>query len=148
MRVRARVSRAGSSQFRGANRKVPVRADLLPEQRSPQESFPYERRREMTKTSTLIASAAVIALTLGVTSRADVPTKKESILPPGAIIVAADEAQPENTQGSAKMGEEAGTQQGTDIGVVPENDTKKGISRTAETQPAQRRQTRARRISE
>ena len=49
-------------------------------------------------------------------------------MPPGAIIVAADEAQPdqpENTQGSAKMGEEAGTQQGTDIGVVPENDTKK-----------------------
>ena len=79
----------------------------------------------MTKTSTLIASAAVIALTLGVTSRADVPTEKELILPPGAIIVAADEAQPENTQGSAKMGEEAGTQQGTDIGVVTENDTKK-----------------------
>ena len=83
----------------------------------------------MTKTSTLIATAAVIALTLGVTSRADVP-EKESILPPGAIIVAADEAQPkdtqpENTQGSAKMGEEAGTQQGTDIGVVPEKDTKK-----------------------
>ena len=79
----------------------------------------------MTKTSTLIASAAVIALTLGVTSRADVSTEKESILPPGAIIVAADEAQPENTQGSAKMGEEAGTQQGTDNGAVPENDTKK-----------------------
>jgi hypothetical protein len=79
----------------------------------------------MTKTSTLIASAAVIALTLGVTSRADVSTEKESILPPGAIIVAADEAQPENTQGSAKMGEEAGTQQGTDLGAVPENDTKK-----------------------
>ena len=57
----------------------------------------------MTKTSTLIASAAVIALTLGVTSRADVSTKKELILPPGAIIVAADEAQPENTQGTAKM---------------------------------------------
>ena len=51
----------------------------------------------MTKTSTLIASAAVIALTLGVTSRADVPTEKESILPPGVIIVAADEAQPENS---------------------------------------------------
>ena len=32
---------------------------------------------------------------------------------------------PKNTQGSAKMGEEAGTQEGTDIGVVPENDTKK-----------------------
>jgi hypothetical protein len=84
----------------------------------------------MTKTSTLIASAAVIALTLGVTSRADVPIEKESILPPGAIIVAADEAQPaanqnENSQGSAKMGEEAGTQEGADIGVVPEIDTKK-----------------------
>jgi len=84
----------------------------------------------MTKTSTLIATAAVIALTLGVTSRADVPTEKESILPPGAIIVAADEAQPAggqnaNTHGSAKMGDEAGTQEGTDIGAVPENDTKK-----------------------
>jgi len=89
----------------------------------------------MTKTSTLIATAAVIALTLGVTSRADAPTEKESILPPGAIIVAADEAQPAgaqnaNTHGSAKMGEEAGTQEagtqeGTDIGAVPENDTKK-----------------------
>ena len=103
----------------------------------------------MTKTSTLIASAAVIALTLGVTSRADVPTEKESILPPGAIIVAADEAQPENTQGSAKMGEEAGTQQGTDIGVVPENDTKKvdQPDRRNPT-PARRRQTRTRRISE
>ena len=104
----------------------------------------------MTKTSTLIASAAVIALTLGVTSRADVPTKKESILPPGAIIVAADEAQPEaNTQGSAKMGEEAGTQQGTDIGVVPENDTKKVDQPDRRNPPpARRRQTRARRISE
>ncbi len=74
----------------------------------------------MTKTSTLIASAAVIALTLGVTSRADVPTEKESILPPGAIIVAADEAQPETYSGSAKMGEEAGTQEGTDLGAPRE----------------------------
>ena len=102
----------------------------------------------MTKTSTLIASAAVIALTLGVTSRADVPTKKESILPPGAIIVAADEAQPENTQGSAKMGEEAGTQQGPISAWSPRTIPRRWISRTAETQPAQRRQTRARRISE
>ena len=84
----------------------------------------------MTKTSTLIASAAVIALTLGVTSRADVPTKKELILPPGAIIVAADQDQPatdqgENSQGSAKMGEESGTQEGADIGGTSESDTKK-----------------------
>ena len=84
----------------------------------------------MTKNSTLIASAAVIALTLGVTSRADVPARPESILPPGAIIIAADEAQPatdqgENSQGSAKMGEDSGTQEGADIAGTPESDTKK-----------------------
>jgi hypothetical protein len=84
----------------------------------------------MTKTSTLIASAAVIALTLGVTSRVDEPTEKEPTLPPGAIIVAADEAQPaadqgENGQGSAKMGEEYGTQEGAYLGATPQSDTKK-----------------------
>ncbi len=84
----------------------------------------------MTKTSTLIASVGVIALTLGVTSRADVPTEKESTLPPGVITIAADEAQPaadqgENDQGSAKMGEESGTQEGADVGATPESDTKK-----------------------
>jgi hypothetical protein len=84
----------------------------------------------MRKTSTLIASAGVIALTLGVTSRADVPTEKESTLPPGAITIAADEPQlaadqPENSQGSAKMGEEPGTQEGADNGATAESDTKK-----------------------
>ena len=84
----------------------------------------------MTKTSTLIATAAVIALTLGVTSRADVPHQE------GIDLAArrhhrcrrrgsARRRQNANTHGSAKMGEEAGTQEGTDIGAVPENDTKK-----------------------
>ncbi len=84
----------------------------------------------MTKTNTLFAGAAVIALTLGITSRADVPTDQDLTLPPGAIVVAADEAQPaadqgENSQGSAKMGEESGTQEGADSGATAESDTKK-----------------------
>jgi hypothetical protein len=84
----------------------------------------------MTQASTLIASAAVIALTLGVTSRADVPTESEPTLPLGTMIIAADDTQPtagqiDNSEGSAKMGEESGTQEGPDLAATPENDTRK-----------------------
>ena len=82
----------------------------------------------MTQSSTLIASAAVIALTLGVTSRADLPTGNEPALPLGTMIIAADEAQPaagqaEGGEASAKMGEELGTQEGPDLDATPENNT-------------------------
>jgi len=69
----------------------------------------------MKQTQTLIASAAVIALTLGVTSRADPSKESEPPLPLGSFIIAADESQADaagNNQGSAKMGEESGTQNG------------------------------------
>ena len=42
----------------------------------------------MTRSGTWLASAAVIALTVGVTSRADLPTKHELPLPQGSIIIA------------------------------------------------------------
>ena len=81
----------------------------------------------MKQANMLVASAAVIALTLGVTSRADSVKENETPLPPGSFIVAADESQPDaatDDQGSAKMGEESATQSGA-VGETPENDTNK-----------------------
>jgi hypothetical protein len=85
----------------------------------------------MTQANTLIASAAVIALTLGITSRADTPTETETPLPLGSMIIAAgDDAAPaakteDNAEDSAKMGEEEGTHEGANLGATPENDTDK-----------------------
>jgi hypothetical protein len=91
----------------------------------------------MTHANTLIASAAVIALTLGITSRADTPTETETPLPLGSMIIAAgddaatagqseDTGQSEdNAEDSAKMGEEEGTHEGANLGATPENDTDK-----------------------
>jgi hypothetical protein len=85
----------------------------------------------MTRSGTWLASAAVIALTIGVTSRADIPTEVETPLPPESIIVAADDSaadagQTEETaEDSAKMGKEEGTHQGAQLGATPENDTDK-----------------------
>lgn len=85
----------------------------------------------MTRSGTWFASAAMIALTVGVTSRADIPTQRESPLPPESIIVAADDSAPaagqteENAADSAKMGKEEGTHQGAQLGATPENDTDK-----------------------
>jgi hypothetical protein len=82
----------------------------------------------MTQSTTWLASAAVIALTLGVTSRADVPMEKELPLPPGSIIIAANEAAgqtEDNAEESAKMGKEAGTHEGAGQGATPESDSAK-----------------------
>jgi hypothetical protein len=85
----------------------------------------------MTRSGTWLASAAVIALTIGVTSRADVPTEKEFPLPADSIIVAAQDGaagigQTEETaEDSAKMGKEEGTHKGAQLGATPENDTDK-----------------------
>lgn len=81
----------------------------------------------MIQANMLVASAAVIALTLGVTSRAEPPKQIEAPLPLGTMIIAADDMQPsadpaENSQGSAKMGEEEGVHEG-DVGATPESDT-------------------------
>lgn len=83
----------------------------------------------MTQANLLVASAAVIALTLGVTSRADAPKEIDAPLPLGTLIIAADDMQPAAGQpdgeDSAKMGEEAGTHEGANLGDTPENDTDK-----------------------
>jgi hypothetical protein len=77
----------------------------------------------------LVASAAVIALTLGVTSRADTDKQTQAPLPLGSFIVAADDTpaagKVDDGEGSAKMGEEPGTHEGDNLGATPENDTSK-----------------------
>jgi hypothetical protein len=81
----------------------------------------------MKQANMLIASAAVIALTLGVTSRADPSKESEPSLPLGSFIIAADESQADtagNDHGSAKIGEESGTQNGAGSPTL-ENDTGK-----------------------
>jgi hypothetical protein len=98
----------------------------------------------MTHASTLVASAAVIALTLGITSRADTPSEKADPLSPHYIIIAAADTAPaagqteenaeENAQDSAKMGEEEGTHEGANLGATPENDTSK-IDQAARRNP-------------
>jgi hypothetical protein len=85
----------------------------------------------MTRSGTWLASAAVIALTVGVTSRADLPTKHELPLPQGSIIIAAEDTaagvgqKDETAEDLAKMGTEEGTHQGAHLGETPESDTSK-----------------------
>jgi hypothetical protein len=81
----------------------------------------------MTRSGTWLASAAVIALTVGVTSRADVPTEREFPLPPDSLIVAAEDAAQteESAADSAKMGKDEGTHEGAALGAKPESDTNK-----------------------
>ena len=78
----------------------------------------------MKRTTLLIASAAVIALTL------QAPLEESKVpLPLGSFIIATDDSQAEgnaaNNQESAKMGEDEGTHVGDEQGSAPENDTKK-----------------------
>ena len=86
----------------------------------------------------LIASAAVIALTLGVTSRADPSKESEPPLPLGSFIIAADQSQADtagNDQGSAKMGEKSGTQNDAGNSTL-ENDTGKADQAAGGNPPA------------
>jgi hypothetical protein len=81
--------------------------------------------------SAWLASAAVIALSLVVTSRADIATDdNDLLLPLGSIVLAADGAPAagqteESAEDSAKMGKESGTHEGSDLGATPESDTNK-----------------------
>jgi len=83
----------------------------------------------MTPSGTWLASAAVIALTIGVTSRADVPADTSRPLPPGSFIVAADDREAatgqESAQDSAKMGREAGSHKGGKLDTPSESESNK-----------------------
>lgn len=83
----------------------------------------------MTRSGTWLASAAVIALTVGVTSRADVPAERETPLPPESIIVAAEDSAANVGQtdenDSAKMGKDDGKKEGAELGETPETDSDK-----------------------
>ena len=82
-------------------------------------------------TRTMLASAAVIALTMGVTSRADLPSEQAAPPVPEYLIIAADDTasqagqMDEGAEGSVKMGEEPGTHEGADLGATKESDTGK-----------------------
>jgi hypothetical protein len=84
----------------------------------------------MTHANVLIASAAVIALTLGVTGETTAP-RDAPPLSTSDITVAMDDTAPapgqteENAEDSAKMGKEEGTHEGANLGATPENDTAK-----------------------
>ncbi|MFO7477355.1 MAG: hypothetical protein R6X03_03225 [Methyloceanibacter sp.] len=85
----------------------------------------------MTRSGHWLASAAVIALTLGVTSRADIPAERDFPLPPDAIILAAEDSaagagQTEDTaEDSAKMGKEERTHEGAQLDETPETESDK-----------------------
>jgi hypothetical protein len=82
----------------------------------------------------MMLGAALVAVTFGVAGHA-AQMEREMTLSNSAIVIAADDAMPdadqgaaateENSEGSAKMGEEQGTHTGDNLGATPENDTSK-----------------------
>jgi hypothetical protein len=85
----------------------------------------------MTQANTLVASAAVIALTLGIGGQTPTPVQQEQPLSTGDILVVTNKAAPqagqadESAEESAKMGKDSGTHEGDNLGATPENDTAK-----------------------
>jgi hypothetical protein len=92
----------------------------------------------MTQARALLASAAAIALTFGVTGQTMSPVETEKPLSTNDILIVTNDtaAEPgqtdEGTEGSAKMGQQDGTQQADNLGAAPESDTAK-IDQSAPT---------------
>jgi hypothetical protein len=89
------------------------------------------RKRGMTQTNTVLASVAVIALTLGLSGQKLAPVETEQPRSTGDIVIVTNESalqaaeSEENAEDSAKMGKEEGTHEGDNLGATPENDTAK-----------------------
>jgi hypothetical protein len=85
----------------------------------------------MTQASRILASAAVIALTLGITGQTTAPRDAPPLSTSDITIAAAENSgaavgQPEEkAEDSAKMGTEDGTHEGDNLGATPEDDTAK-----------------------
>ena len=84
----------------------------------------------MLQTNTLLAGAAVVALTLGVTGQIQAIPDREKPLAKSDIMVVTNDTAPtagqeENSEELAKMGKEEGTHQGTEMGATSERDTQK-----------------------
>lgn len=85
----------------------------------------------MTQAISFIAGAAVIALTFGITGKTLDPIEQEEPISTSDILIvtndtAAEVGQTEDSvDESAKMGKEAGTHEGDNLGAMPENDTAK-----------------------
>jgi hypothetical protein len=83
----------------------------------------------MTQANTLVASAAVIALTLGIGGQTPTPVQQEQPLSTGDILVVTNDAAPqagqtdESAEESANMGKQEGTQSGENQGDVPKSKT-------------------------
>jgi hypothetical protein len=83
----------------------------------------------MTQANTLVASATVIALTLGIGGQTPTPVQQEQPLSTDDILVVTNEAAPqagqtdESAEDSAKMGKQEGTQGGESQGDVPKSKT-------------------------
>jgi hypothetical protein len=85
----------------------------------------------MTQANTLVASAAVIALTLGIGGQTPTPVQQEQPLSTDDILVVTNDGAlkagqtDESAEESAKMGEQEGTQSGENQGDVPKSKTDK-----------------------
>jgi hypothetical protein len=85
----------------------------------------------MTQANTLVASAAVIALTLGIGGQTPTPVQQEQPLSTDDILVVTNDGAlkagqtDESAEESAKMGEQEGTQNGENQGDVPKSKTDK-----------------------
>ena len=83
----------------------------------------------MTQANTLVASAAVIALTLGIGGQTPTPVQQEQPLSTDDILIVTNDAAPqagqtdESAEESAKMGNQEGTQSGENQGDVPKSKT-------------------------
>ena len=83
----------------------------------------------MTHMRTMLASVAVLALTVGITSRADLPSEPETPPAPDYLIIATDTAPAagqtdESAEDSAKMGGEESTD-GARLGETTETESDK-----------------------
>jgi hypothetical protein len=84
----------------------------------------------MLQTNTLLAGAAVVALTLGVTGQIKTIPDRDKPLSKSDIIVVTNDTGPtaeteENAEQSAKMGKEEGEHQGTEVGATSKSETQK-----------------------
>ena len=85
----------------------------------------------MTQARQMIATAAAIALTFGISGKTLDPIEQDEPISTGDILIVTNDSAAEagltedSAEQSAKMSKEAGTHEGDNLGAVPKNDTAK-----------------------
>ena len=85
----------------------------------------------MTQARQMIATAAAIALTFGISGKTLAPIEQDEPISTGDILIVTNDSAAEAGQieesadQSAKMGQEGGMHEGDNLGAVPENDMAK-----------------------